>query len=246
MKPQILETAGYNNTNLATSTERVIKAGTWKKQRIVMIVPSADMIASRVYLSHLSMAFPPNQSVHRMLALGCEVGDAYSRSIAEIVDNPQHPCFDWEYVLTVESDNCPPFDGVVKLIKRMEENPHLSAICGLYWCKGADNIAPHIWGEISDPVVNYRPQPPKAGELVECYGLSMGFTLYRMSMFKDKRIARPFFKTYSGIEGKGIGTQDLSFWAEARKYGYRCAVDCGVLVGHWDQTGAFGPAEFMW
>lgn len=237
---------GANNANLVQSTERVIRAGTWKKQRIVMIVPSAAYIPARVYLSHCSLGFPPNQAVHRMLAVGCEVGDAYSRAIAEIIDNPQHPCHDWEYVLTVEHDNCPPSDGVVKLIKRLEEHQYLAAVSGLYWCKGADNIAPHIWGEIADPVPNYRPQPPKPGQLVECYGLSMGFTLYRMSLFKDKRIARPWFKTYDGSEGRGIGTQDLSFWSEARKYGHRCAVDCDVLVGHWDQEGAFGIKEFMW
>lgn len=237
---------GANNASLAESTERVIRAGTWKKQRIVTIVPSGPTIPARVYLSHCSIAYPPNQAVHRMLAQGCEVGDAYSRAIAEIVDNPQHPCFEWEYILTIESDNCPPFDGVTKLIKRMEANPHLAAISGLYWCKGFDNVAPHIWGDISDPVVNYRPQPPKAGELVECYGLSMGFCLYRMEMFKDKRLNRPWFVTHDGSAGKGIGTQDLSFWSDARKYGYRCAVDCDVLVGHWDQEGKFGPKEFMW
>jgi hypothetical protein len=35
---------------------------------------------------------------------------------------------------------------------------------------------------------------------------------------------------------EGIGTQDLSFWGEARKLGYRCAIACDVLVGHYDVT----------
>lgn len=242
----VAEDIGVNNANLAESTERVIRAGTWKRQRIVTICPVGETIPARVYINHRSIAYPPNQGVHHVLAIGCEVGDAYSRALAEIIDNPQHPCHDWEYLLTIEHDNLVPYDGVTKLIKRMEANPHLAAISGLYWCKGFDNIAPHIWGDINDPIPNYRPQPPKEGQLVECYGLSMGCTLYRLSMFKDTKLKRPWFQTYDGSEGKGVGTQDLAFWADARKYGYRCAVDCDVKVGHYDHTGAFGIKDYVW
>jgi hypothetical protein len=59
-----------------------------------------------------------------------------------------------------------------------------------------------------------------------------------MDLFKDERIKRPLFRTVAGREG--IGTQDLSFWGEARKHGHRCAIDCGVLVGHVDGDG------FVW
>jgi hypothetical protein len=52
-------------------------------------------------------------------------------------------------------------------------------------------------------------------------------------MFKDQKLRRPWFKTISSME-EGVGTQDLYFWGDARKHGYRCAVDCSVLVGHLD------------
>jgi hypothetical protein len=55
-------------------------------------------------------------------------------------------------------------------------------------------------------------------------------------MFKDERLRKPWFKTLTGIEGQGVGTQDLYFWGDARKYGYRCAIDCSVKVGHYDQN----------
>jgi len=174
-----------------------------------------------------------------------EVGDAYSQAIAEIVDNPGHPCHDWEYLLTVEHDNIPPGDGVSKLLKQMDAHPEYACIGGLYWCKGPDGCA-HLWGDINDPVVNYRPQPPQAGKLMEVYGTSMGFNVWRLSLFKDKRLARPWFKTHDGSEGKGIGTQDLTFWSDARKHGYRCAVDCSVLVGHLDFTGGYGAKGVVW
>lgn len=242
MSAQIL-TAGFHNEDLGKSTLRVIEGGTWRKQRTVMIMPSSDMLPARAALAWASLMMPPNQACHRMLALGCEVGDAYTRAITEILAHPD--LSQWEYILTVESDNIPPPDGLVKLIKQMDAHPEFACIGGLYWCKGPDGC-PHIWGDITDPVVNYRPQPPRAGELVECYGTSMGFNLWRMSMFKDERLAKPWFKTHDGSEGKGIGTQDLAFWGDARKYGYRCAVDCSVLVGHIDYNGSFGPRDMIW
>ena len=233
---------GYHNDKLAESTSRIIEGGSWKRQRTIVVMPAADTIPTKVAFSHWCLAFPPNQAVHRMLAMGQEVGDAYSNCITEILASNIN---DWEYLLTIEHDNIVPGDGVVKLIKRLEQNQHLAAVSGLYWCKG-EGGCPHIWGDITDPVVNFRPQPPRPGELVECCGLSMGFTLYRLAMFKDERLRKPWFKTLDGSEGLGIGTQDLFFWGDARKYGYRCAVDCSVLVGHHDHAGAFGPKGFTW
>lgn len=236
---------GFHNSDLERSTLRVIEGGSWRRQRIVMLMPAGDMIPTRVAMSLWCLAFPPNQAVHRVLCQGCEVGEAYSQAIAEIVDNSQHPCHDWEFILTVEHDNIPPPDGLGKLLKQMEAHPEYSCIGGLYWCKGEDGCA-HIWGDLSDPVINYRPQAPRAGELLESYGHSMGFHLWRMSMFKDKNLRRPWFKTLDGSEGQGIGTQDLYAWNDFRKNGYRGAVDCSVLVGHLDHTGSFGPKGFVW
>lgn len=81
---------------------------------------------------------------------------------------------------------------------------------------------------------------------MEVYGTSMGFNLWRLQAFKDKKLRRPWFKTLDGSEGQGIGTQDLYFWGDARKQGYRGAVDCDVRVGHLDYTGAFGPKGKVW
>jgi hypothetical protein len=53
-------------------------------------------------------------------------------------------------------------------------------------------------------------------------------------MFKDARLKKPWFRTLAGKDG--YGTQDLVFWQDARKYGYRCAVDCSCLVGHLDPS----------
>lgn len=231
MKPQLIE-SGYQNRNLPQSTLRIIKGGSWKKQRTVMLIPAGESIPTKVYLSHCGLIFPPNQGAHRMAAIGMEVGEAFSNSIAEIIAHPE--VGNWEYLLTIEHDNIPPSDGLIQLIKRMEEHPEISCIGGLYWTKGEGGV-PQIWGDPKDPVVNYRPQPPDPnGGLVECNGTGMGFNLWRLKMFKDERLRRPWFKTVAGKEG--VGTQDLYFWGDARKYGYRCAIDCSVKVGHYDTS----------
>lgn len=245
MKPQIVAThdPGVHNADLEKSSARILGEGLWKRQRVITILPANDTIPTKVALAHWSLAFPPNNGVHRMLAIGQEVGEAYSNCISEILNHPD--LSNWEYILTIEHDNIPPGDGVVKLIKRMEAHPEFACIGGLYWCKGPDG-PPHIWGDPRDAQINYRPQPPVPGKLVECCGTSMGFNLWRLSMFKDPRLPRPWFRTKNGMNGEGVGTQDLVFWGEARKLGYRCAVDCDVLVGHYDHTGAFGIPDCTW
>jgi hypothetical protein len=160
-----------------------------------------------------------------------EVGAAYSEAIQGIIDHPE--LSKWEYILTLEHDNMPPPDGVLKLLKRMEDHPEYDWISALYYTKGEGGVA-QIWGDPKDPVLNFRPQPPAPGQLIECCGTGMGFALWRIKMFKDKKLRAPWFKTIA--DETGIGTQDLYFAADARKYGYRCAVDCAVLVGHYEAS----------
>jgi hypothetical protein len=235
MKPQLLladfKTGGLNNGDPGKTRSRLEKSASWKKQRIVVLLPTASMISAKVALSHWNLQFPPNNGVARILAVGMEVGEAYSQAIENVLAHPE--LGQWEYILTIESDNCPPPDGVLKLLERMEENPKFSGIGGLYFCKGPG--APcQIWGDPKDPQINFRPQLPDInGGLVECNGTGMGFNLWRMSMFKDKKLRRPWFVTQ---KKDGIATQDLYFAADARKHGYRFAIDCSVKVGHYDIT----------
>lgn len=237
MNPELViqDFGGINNSDLVKSGSRIIKGGSWKRQRIVCVIPADEMIPAKVALSHWNLIFPPNNGVVRILALGMEVGDAYSKAIEQVVVHPQLK--DWEYLLTLEHDNMPPQDGVLKLLETMEDHPELATVSGLYFTKGEGGCA-QIWGDPSDPILNFRPQIPRADTLQECCGTGMGLALWRLSMFKDERIEKPWFKTEKGPVG--VSTQDLAFWSKARKYGYRCAVDTRVKVGHIDENG------FVW
>lgn len=221
--------SGIHNTDLVKTSARLIKGGSWRKQRIVVIIPSAAMIPAKVALTHWNLAFPPNNGVVRILALGDEVGVAYSQAIEQILAHPE--LSQWEYILTLEHDNTPPGDGVLRLLEQMESHPEYACIGGLYFTKGEGGVA-QIWGDPKDPVVNFRPQPPDPnGGLVECCGTGMGFNLFRMSLFKDEKLRKPWFHTQVK---DGVSTQDLYFWSDARKYGHKAAIDCSVKVGHYD------------
>lgn len=239
MEPQFISLdAGRHNGDLEQATQRIVQGGSWKKQRVIVIIPAGALMPTKAAMAIWSLAFPPNQAVHRIAALGMEVGQAYSDTIEQVLAHPE--LSQWEYILTVEHDNVPPWDGVVRLIEDMEQHPEFDCIGGLYWTKGEGGV-PQIWGDPNDPVLNFRPQPPRIGEIQECCGTGMGFNLWRMSLFKDERLRRPWFKTMNGTEGAGIGTQDLYFWSDARKYGHRCAIDNRIHVGHHDHI-----ADITW
>lgn len=224
--------SGVHNSDLKKVNQRIIEGGSWKKQRTIMLIPAGVSIPTKVYLSHCGLIFPPNQAQFRMAAIGMEVGEAFSNAIAEILAHPE--LSQWEYLLTIEHDNIPPPDGLVKLIDRMEKNPQYACIGGLYFTKGEGGV-PQIWGDPKD-ALNFRPQAPDPnGGLVECCGTGMGFNLWRLQMFKDPKLRKPWFKTLNGSEGQGVGTQDLYFASDARKNGYRFAVDCSVKVGHYEK-----------
>ena len=240
MEPRfvMMDQAGAHNADLSKTRVRLAKTGSWKRQRVCVIVPAGEKIRAEAAMSWIGLAFPPNNGVMRILAQGLEVGEAYSQTIEGILAHPELST--WEYILTLEHDNIPPVDGVVKLIERMEAHPEFACIGGLYYTKGEGGVA-QIWGDPKDPVVNFRPQmPDPAGGLVECVGTGMGFNLWRIEMFKDKRLKRPWFRTLNGKNGEGVGTQDLVAWQDFRKHGYRCAIDCSVKVGHVDDAG------FVW
>ncbi len=136
-----------------------------------------------------------------------------------------------------------PSDGLLKLCEAMEERQDLAAISGAYWTKGTGGVF-QAWGDTTLSEPNFMPQVPRTdGGIQLCNGIGMGFSLMRLSMFRDDRLRKPWFKTQTV---GGISTQDLYFWNDAKKYGYKCGVHTGVKVGHHDVTGIFGIEDFIW
>ena len=232
---------GRHNADLNATVSRLEKGATWKDLSCVMITPAGGRgIHPRVVAAWENMIVPPNNRFARLTTIDTEVGEAYSRCIESILVHPDLST--WKYILTREHDNAMPPDGFVRLAQQMEAQPEFGAIGGLYFTKGPGGVA-QIWGNPLEMPMNFRPQlPDPNGGLKECNGTGMGFTLFRLSMFKDQRLRRPWFKTV-GDSRNGVGTQDLYAWGDFRKHGYRCAIDCSVRVGHHDSSNG---QDIMW
>lgn len=229
---------GFHNRNMESTVVRLNRESQWKDLSCIILIPASGKISTRVVSSWLGLIKPPNNKCHHIFSVEAEVGEAYNSMLQAILNDSN--LSQWKYVLCMEHDNSPPGDGLVKLLTQMEAHTEMAAIGGLYFTKGFGGVA-QIWGNPSEEV-NFRPQlPDSKGGLIECCGTGMGFTVFRLEMFKDSRLRRPWFKTLNGSEGQGVGTQDLYFWGDARKFGYRCAVDCSVKVGHYD-----ADSDMMW
>lgn len=232
MKPQIISSfdAGAHNADLQAADVRLDKSGTYKDLSTIIIVPAKESVPTKAVASWWNLMTPPNQKVAKLFAAGMEVGAAYENVFSAMMENPE--LSKWKYILTLEHDNIPPSDGLIKLLERAEEHPEFSVIGGLYWTKGIGGVA-QCWGSPNEHPINFKPQKPRLdGGLLEVNGTGMGFTLYRTAMFKDKRLRRPWFKSAASKE-EGVFTQDLYFALDARKHGHRFAVSCDIRVGHY-------------
>lgn len=181
----------------------------------------------------MGLITPMNNAFVRIFVSGMEVGEAYNQALELVLNHEQLSQF--KYLLTLEEDNMPPPDGLLKLYESIDE---YAAVGGLYWTKG-EGGQPMIYGDPKG-ILAFQPQQVKVETVQECNGLGMGFTLYDLSVFRDEKLARPFFKTFqewSPQEGSKVGTQDLYFFGNIRKLGYRVACDTRVKVGHIDQNG---------
>ena len=235
-EPQIVigGDVGFHNQDLSQARKRLKTGRQYQDLSTIMIVPTRGVIPARVVESWMGMLTPMNNPFVRLFVSGMEVGDAYNSAVETILAHDQLSKF--KYLLTVEEDNMPPPDGLLKLLESIGS---YAAVGGLYWTKG-EGGQPMIYGD-PKKILGFQPQVPIPDQLQECNGLGMGFTLFRMDVFRDEKIPRPWFKTiqeWSPEKGAQAGTQDLYFYGNARKAGWKVASDNRVKVGHFDiQTG---------
>lgn len=223
---------GVHNKDLDTSAERLEKSKSYRDLSTIIICPTRGMIPARVVQSWMSLMRPMNQKVIGPIFIsGMEVGAAYNAAIESILANPE--LSKYKYILTIEEDNMPPSDGLLKLYESMDK---YDVVQGLYWTKG-EGGQPMIYGDPKVVPKSFIPQIPKAGEVQECNGLGMGFNLFKLDIFKDPNVPKPWFRTVQEVvQGQGAKayTQDLYFYEGAAKCGYKYACDNRVRVGHYD------------
>lgn len=215
---------GKHNQDLEASISRMKRGRVYEDLSTIWLTPTLGTVPSAVLPSWMSLQTPMNQPVVKVFVERQEVGEAYEQAIDSFIKDPFLSKF--KYVLTVEHDNMPPPDGLLKLYESIKD---YDGVGGLYWTKGEGGM-PMIYGTPDEFPIHFRPVPPIPETIQPCNGIAMGFSLFRMSMFKDPSIPRPLFRTAPG------STQDLWFCKQAAKRGYRFAVDTRVRVGHLDSA----------
>lgn len=203
------------------------KLGLYKNCNTVWVTPTRGTCGTRVAFSWMNVMGAPNAALAKMCVEGFEVGKAYNEALIQILTNPVLSKF--QYMLTVEEDNTPPPDGLLYLYDSIQK---YDVVGGLYWIKGEGGV-PMIWGNPKEPGT-FVPQPPVKDSIQECNGLGMGFTLFRLDMFKNPGFEYgQWFKTIGSKDT--FQTQDLYFFNNAQKLGYKFACDTRCRVGHFSQ-----------
>jgi hypothetical protein len=174
-----------------------------------------------------SLNAPANFNTVFQVVKGQEIGFA-RQAIAEFAVEKGA-----KYLFFLGDDVVTPPHTLKQLIYRMEQDPTIDVVGGVYCTKC----------EVPNPLV-YRGNGQgcywdwKVGEFFEVTGMGMDCTLIRVSAFKD--LPKPWFKTVDkdkfldGIPAAEQWTEDLFFFDKMGKAGKRSFVDASVICEHWD------------
>ena len=157
---------GRHNADLNSSIVRLEQGNTYKDCSTIAITPTRGFIHARVVQAHMGLMAPMNQKFTRIFATGMEVGDAYSTTVEQILCIPE--LSEWKYIFTLEDDNIPPPDCLIKLIESIEggvDGQKYDAVGALYWTKG-EGGQPMLYGNPKEFPLSFRPQLPNPGKIV--------------------------------------------------------------------------------
>jgi hypothetical protein len=234
MKPEIIlpYDPGRQNADLAKANARLTASQSYKDLSTVIVTPTRGgrSLCPRFFSAAMSLMRPMNQKTFGPIFMsGMEVGEAFNAAIEMVLANAELSKF--KFLLTLEDDNIPAPDSLLKLYESIKD---FDAVGALYWTKGECG-QPMIYGNPNEQPLNFVPQQPIPDVVQRCNGLGMGFTLFKMSVFR--RLEKPWFVTKQSVDPvKGVQcyTQDLYAFERMARMGMKVACDTRVKVGHID------------
>jgi hypothetical protein len=138
-----------------------------------------------------------------------------------------------KYLFFLSDDVVVPPHTLRQLIFRMENNPEIGVVGGVY-CSKSEPPAPLVFrGNGQGSYWDW-----KVGEFFEVTGLGMDCNLIRMEVFKD--LEKPYFKTVDtdnfldGINNAEMWTEDLYFFNKLNNTKWKTYCDGSVICSHWD------------
>lgn len=177
---------------------------------------------------------PMNYDVRWQVVPGKPVAQARNEILASAI---QQKC---RYLFFLGTDNSGPAFGLQQLIFDMENFRDKGfAVAGGIYCHKSPPQMPMVFrGNGIGPYMDW-----KVGEVFECSGLGMDFTL--LDVEKVAALPQPWFQTIENLDQFRDGvmhgeawTEDLYFCKKVTDAGLRILANGGVLVDHWDNMTA--------
>jgi len=171
---------------------------------------------------------PINYNANMMIVPGQQVAAARNRICEEAIK------LNTRYVFFVGDDTEPPLHALKQFIFRMENDPTLGVVGGIY-CSKSEPPAPLVFrGNGSGSYWDW-----KIGEYFEVSGLGMDCTLIRTEILK--KLPKPWFKTIDKddfLDNRNFAemwTEDLYFCKNVLdNTEYKIFADATVMCKHWD------------
>jgi hypothetical protein len=221
-----------------------VNLNSYQDKSIACIIPTRGSVDVEVIDSWFKLITPVNHRFSKLFIANGELADAYNTGVLLVLNNPMLSAC--RFLLTMEDDNIPPPDGILKLIDSMIEHEHKDdkywAISGVYWTKPSRDCiehAPIAWGCVEDGEWNMKAPPLKEdGSVTQCCLIPQGFTLYDLDLFR--KMEYPWFKVVehnpnnNDIDWEPPATQDSYFFKKVWEAGLKVGIRADVKVGHLD------------
>lgn len=243
MEPTIVcpwDFKGAHNEGIKTAEKKLQTKMLYQDLSVVAVTPTRNTQqgpSPRWIAAMLSIMKPMNQRfTGPVFFCGMEVGDAYNTAVRTIFEHKDLK--NYRFMLTWEDDVIPQPDALLEMLAVQAETG-ADIVSSMYWSKGEDGF-PMIYGDITDPEVNFRPIYPTKDKYQWCYGSGMGFTLFDLNQFREHP-GEDWFKTNTEYDSKERtirqATQDLYYMETAIKRGYKICVAQQAKCAHYDSKG---------
>jgi hypothetical protein len=225
---------------MATPTRGLVRIEWHSAVRGMMVPPNHAMVTM---IQHINAFFPTRFSV----------ADAQNLAVREAIER------DFEWLLLLEDDVCPPVDMLLRLDNYIKAGPPV--VSGLYYTKSAPSEPLVYRGRGTGPYINW-----KMGQKVWCDGVPTGCLLIHMgllrAMWEDSKqyvipvsnqVTREVFESPArawisptGDVNVTTGTSDLNWcdrvmegnylkksgWGQYARKRYPFLVDTSIRCGH--------------
>lgn len=184
-------------------------------------------------LAYKSLNCPINYNANTMVLYGHPVDEARNKIAEQAIELKS------KFLFFLGDDVVPPPHTLKQLIFRLEQNPEIGVVGGVY-CSKSEPSAPLVFrGNGSGSYWDW-----KVGEFFEVTGMGMDCTLIRTNVFQ--KLSKPWFKTIEndgfldGINHSDSWTEDIYFLKRVvEETEYKVYCDGGIICDHYDGNRAF-------